>query len=327
MLWVIGRQAFRAVLMKKKQEGIIKLFKSVPLFKELSLPIVQRLCSTTITLSFNDGDVILSSEQTKSSDSHPWCLAMILSGSIKLNSIEGEASNGSKSPRKQTRTEGMFIAECEIGGSFSSAIAEGRTKLSCVPEDAFLSLLGNNALIELKRLVREKNKGKTGKRKPSIFSTPELTAIAQLTDTRDLTLEGNVVLLGNFATVGTYKRSGGVTSSCKFIGKANAVSSKVDGRLLLERQILAALGGNFACIPRVVSSFMDKKCIYLVYEDTFMCDLSIAMANSAIDDDAKLYYTACLFSAVSAFHESGVYLRYVNPASIYITNKGIPKVR
>ena len=336
-LWVIGRLAFRAVLMKKKTEGLIKLFKAVPLFKDLSLPTVQRISASAVTVTFNDGEQIVSANAAD--DKRPtWCLCVILSGGIKLSLREQDsttssggggdgAAAGSKSPRRQVRTEGMFFAQVEVGMTFDSAVADGRTKLSCLPTAAFTALLGDSALDEVRRMVQEKTKGKTGKRKPSMFSTPELLALPPIADpSTTLSLQDHVVALGNFATVGLYKR-GNVPCSAKVICKKNACAAKVDARLLLERQILAALAGNVACVPKVASAHVDKARAWLVYEDVFQCDLQVAMANGAVPDEEKVYYAACLYSAVSALHEAGIILRFLNPGVVYITSKGIPKVR
>ena len=323
-LWAIGRLAFRAVLMKKKQEGLIKLFKGIPLFKELALPILQRLSSTATVATFNDGEPIVIPGQKPT-----WCLGLILSGGIKLTALSnGDTEDGSgKSPRKQTRTEGMYLAGVEVGITFASAVADGRTKLSCLPTAAFSALLGEGALGEIKRMVKEKTKGKTGKRKPSIFSTPELLALHPLVDHASLALQDSVVTLGTFSTICIYKR-GNVPAGVKVICKKRACEAKMDGRLLLERQILAALGKDCptACLPRITASFSDATSCWLVYEDAFHCDLGLAMANGAVRDEDKQYWAACLYSAVAALHDAGVFLRFLNPSAVYVTSKGIPKV-
>jgi hypothetical protein len=79
-----------------------------------------------------------------------------------------------------------------------------------------------------------------------------MLALPALPDPSILTLEDHVIALGSFATVGLYKR-GNVPVGAKVISKHKAVEAKVDARLLLERQILAALAGNVACIPKITA--------------------------------------------------------------------------
>ena len=361
-LWVIGRLAFRAVLMKRKPEGLLKLFKAVPLFRELPLPRVQRLASSATTLSFNDGEVILagrdgSASAGSSGDASFWCLCIFLSGGVILtpHPAAADGDNGSdqdgpkKSPRRQVRTEGMLLAEVEVGMSFSSAVAEGRTKLSCIPTQAFTDQLGSGSLFELRKMVREKSKGKTGKRRPSKFSTAELLALPVLA-AAPVPEGGPIAALGSFATVGLFSSPSPSPSgdgsgngnnnlppslasgsfSAKLISKRAAVEAKMDARMLLERQILAAMSNSYAgsghCLPRLAATFADSGCVYLVYADVFRCDLQVALGNGAISDEGKTHCAACIFSAVAALHNEGIFLRFINPESIYLTNRGVPKV-
>ena len=103
----------------------------------------------------------------------------------------------------------------------------------------------------------------------------------------DYTLEAPVILLGDFAYIGTVKGRGGHRSSCKFIAKKRACASSkaADARLLLERNILTALGGSHPCIPKIACTYQDAKVIMLIYADTFQCDLALAISNGAIGTD------------------------------------------
>jgi serine/threonine protein kinase len=45
-----------------------------------------------------------------------------------------------------------------------------------------------------------------------------------------------------------------------------------------------------------------------------------------VEEENKTYYSACLFSAVFALHDIGIMHRFINPGSIYINTKRIPKL-
>jgi hypothetical protein len=62
-LWVIGRAAFRAVVMKGSTEGMLKIFSSVSALGGLSKPQLQRLCGMTVTETFKKGDPIIPNEE------------------------------------------------------------------------------------------------------------------------------------------------------------------------------------------------------------------------------------------------------------------------
>ena len=57
-LWVLGRQAFRSVLIKRKQEALLGTIRSIPILSSFSFSQVQRLCEQTIEIDFNNGDII-----------------------------------------------------------------------------------------------------------------------------------------------------------------------------------------------------------------------------------------------------------------------------
>ena len=38
------------------------------------------------------------------------------------------------------------------------------------------------------------------------------------------------------------------------------------------------------------------------------------------------YYAACIYSALSSLHENAVISRFVNSNSVYITDRGVPKL-
>ena len=93
-----------------------------------------------------------------------------------------------------------------------------------------------------------------------------------------------------------------------------------------ERQFLAALDGLSHCLPKVAASFQNSTIAMLVYSDSYQCDLALALSNGAVTDEAKPYYAACIFSAVSTLHENGLIHRFINSGTIFITTTGVPKV-
>jgi serine/threonine protein kinase len=81
-----------------------------------------------------------------------------------------------------------------------------------------------------------------------------------------------------------------------------------------------------SCLPRVVSVFQDARVVILEYADAFRCDLSLAIQNVQISIEAKVYFIACIYSAIATLHENAVMHRFINSSSIYLTELGVPKV-
>ena len=326
-LWCLGRAAFRAVLMKKNKEGLLNLYKSVPLFSELPIPRLQRLCEKCSIIEYKDEEVVASAVLV---DEEPldWTIGVIVSGTISIQNVSSESG---KSPRKSSRDEGSYIAAGEIGLTINSAVSEGRSKVAYVSHKTFKELAGYDMLTELEQSIgMPKHRGKPLKRKNSFLSDPaNINGTKSTFKIADFNLESATIQVGDYAYIGTFnnlKNENAGTHSSKMIFKKKSADARMDGRLLLERQVLTALQGKCFCVPKIESTVSDDNVILLNYGDVFMCDLALAIQQEAIKEEDKVYYSACLFSAIFALHEIGIMHRFINTGSVYITTSGVPKL-
>jgi serine/threonine protein kinase len=118
----------------------------------------------------------------------------------------------------------------------------------------------------------------------------------------------------------------------KVIAKDKASKARMAGRLLQERNIVAAFANTDShatansCIAHAVSTFTNSKICFLVYDDTFVCDLAAAISSSAIPTDMKAFFVSCMYNAISFVHDNGLMHRLINAASFLITANGNAKV-
>lgn len=112
----------------------------------------------------------------------------------------------------------------------------------------------------------------------------------------------------------------------KVIAKKRATLSNMDSRMLQEKQFLQALKGECFCIPIVSAIIPDSKTITMIYTDYYTCDLSSAISSGILTDKSRIWYLACIYSAIKALHSCGLMHRFINPGSIFITDRGIAKV-
>eukprot|EP00605_Chrysophyceae_sp_TOSAG23-4_P001049 GSChrysophyteH1.ASY1.ANO1.1154.1 assembled CDS len=294
-LWCLGRHAFRAVLMKKNPQGLLSLYKCVPVLKNVTIPKLHRLCERCEVEEYSNGD-------------------NVRNGAFSLTAIDNGGTH--KSPRKHTREEGSFICSAEIGLTISKITSEGRSKIAFISKDNFRDLIGAQLLQELEQSISvPKHRGKPMKRKKSFTTDSDVLEVPKYTATRDtILMDTATMLLGDYALI------------AKLIFKKLAIDARMDSRMLLERNVLAALDGKCPSIPKLTSIFKDEKVIMLNFNDLYVCDLALAISQNAIDDDHKTYYSACIASAIFALHELGVMHRFINPGSIYINSKGLPKL-
>jgi CRP-like cAMP-binding protein len=234
-LWCIGRAAFRAVIMLGKQDGdgLLEVYRSIPVFKDLSRPTLQRLCTAAVERSYEKGEVVHNEETAPASQ---WVFCIVTTGVLRLIA-KGEGK------KRQLRAELSYFSTFEIGAKFSEARADSKMKLSCLSAEVCLSVLGAAGLAQLKETVEKaKSKGKRLEIPKSLFDVPENFQLSKQADVARFTLEHPTALLGKFGYVAQYKDSTtGKLCSVKVVAKAKSAQLRMDGRMLQERNFLAAM--------------------------------------------------------------------------------------
>jgi serine/threonine protein kinase len=257
---------------------------------------------------------------------HNWTIAIIISGSVSVQSIAA----GDTQPETHTRESGYWLASSEIGFTVDNMTAVGKTKVAFVNNDVFLDILGEAKGPELVHMASSgQNRGKPNKRKLSLLSDDKQTSLARSSmQYEDFQLEHGVIMIDNYAFIGTFnsKLSFTTTFGCKIIAKKLAQDARMDTKFLLEKQVMTALKGQCASIPQLEEYAQSDKVMMLKYKDVFMCDLSLAISQNVINDDDKTYYSACIYSAVTHLHKVGIMHRFINPSSIYVNSEGLPKL-
>ena len=177
-LWTLGRLAFRAVLMKRRniKQGLLKLLKSVPVLSALSFVQLERLCNSTVEQTFEAKAVV-----AEAGCKVDWVLCVVRSGMLKV--IERELTQ----TIFEYRGEGKFFSRCElapegvIAGSpltmppdpvssynsgmalvgsrrfisssplrqYSTVLSQGVSTVVFVPLSAFLDFVGSKGILAL----------------------------------------------------------------------------------------------------------------------------------------------------------------------------------
>ena len=314
-------QSFRSILMRQVRggAGLLELFKAIPLFEAVSFPQVQRLCQSLEEKIYSNGDVVYSPD-------HPtpkWVLCLVVSGSVVI-------TPKNTNEEKQYREGNTYILLEEIKTMKAKVTATSTTRLACLPKSAYDDILGTHGEAAMKTEVRRKSsvRGKALERRLSTTNDPTKFNKLKVMITRDhLILDSTTMLCGDYGYIGAFKNKLTKTPcSLKVIAKKKANHAKADHRLLQERQILTALNGLSNCLPRVVSTYQDDRLVMLEYGDLYHCDLALAIANTTLNTDVKIYYCACIYSALTTLHENAVLHRLINSSAVYISDRGIPMV-
>ena len=316
-LWIIGRHAFRAVLMKKKSEGLMKFFRDCPLLKDLAPTQLSRLCELSAEETFQK-DVSLA----RTEEMH-WIICIILEGSVSL------IPSASAVP-PQIRGVNTFVVKFELNENFIDCVTSSKVRCACIPEAAFIDVAGQKGLTTVKQMIG------TGVKSAKKMSLIRQQSIFSLNDKASTTgnqrdfyqLQGSPILaLGEFGYVGTFKHGpAGTTSSIKVIAKKSAEVARVDKGLGEERKFLSALKKSSALLPQLEGTFQSDTIVMFIYREVFVCDIANAISNGAINASMVPYYAACVYSAITTLHANGLMHRFVSPGSIYLTNTGVPKL-
>mmetsp|Transcript_841 Transcript_841/g.1435 ORF Transcript_841/g.1435 Transcript_841/m.1435 type:complete len:1104 (+) Transcript_841:45-3356(+) len=336
-LWTIGRAAFRAIVMKGSKhsgEGMLEIYQSIPVFKDMQVPLLHRLCQHSTDITFEKGDSVVT-EANK--DNLDWCFAVITKGVLRLLPKDGEGGQ----TKRQLRAELQYFSSHEIGSKFAEAKADSKLTLSCVPRRLYADTLGTAGDEAVKEnSLRAKMKGKRIQARRSMFQNPENLILQPLVESGEqqrYQLEIPLILLGDFGYIGSFQdtKNANKLVTLKVLGKARCAQLRMDTRMLEERNFLAAFaadaptalkGAVEAWVPTVFGSFQNDKLAYLLYNDTFVCDLGLALSSGTIGAQDVVFMMACIYSGLRAIHELGVMHRFLNPNSIYINALGVPKI-
>jgi hypothetical protein len=323
-LWCIGRSAFRAVMMKGKSEGLLDVYQTIPVINELSLPEIHRLCLASRDISYNKGDLIV---DERNSAEASWALCIVITGVVSLT-----PKDEAEKKKKQLRAELSFIAIAEFGSKFKSAVAENAVKLSCIPKTIYHEILGEERSYSLKETVlKKKSKGKRLQAIKSAFALPENLVTRKVRNLDQYVFDTPISLIGDIGFSGNFmdNETNGLYTVRSY-SKSKTLKLKMDPKVIQERNCLVVISNISARkigLPTVIATFQDDKWVNIVFKDHFVCDLSLAIQDKAIQDDWKAYYCACIFSAICKVHSLGLIHRLVNSNSIFITKGGTVKVK
>jgi hypothetical protein len=181
-LWVLGRKAYRAVLVKRKQDDLLLTMQSIPALNDLSFIQLQRLCETSVEKNFNDGETILydSSEGQVANVQGPGAIrtptGRVISTKFEVSPKKSTAGLtidttmyekameksfneneawivciilsgrieliGKDGNKNRYRGTRSYVASVELGKYYSSMKAEGRVKLAYATLPQYLDIAG-----------------------------------------------------------------------------------------------------------------------------------------------------------------------------------------
>ena len=92
----------------------------------------------------------------------------------------------------------------------------------------------------------------------------------------------------------------------KVLVKSQCILTKMEERLLKERNILAAITNKLQlnainksqsyCLVSILGSYVDTKWVYITYRDHFICDISLVFSAHILTLEMKLHFMALMYT-------------------------------
>lgn len=321
-LWCIGRAAFRAVMMKGKSEGLLDVYRTIPVLNELPITDVHRLCLMSKEMTFEKGELIVSEDTISTTN---WMLCIVITGVVRLVPKDD-------SKKRQLRAELSFVSMEEIGSRFKEALADGKVKLSCIPKSCYTEILGVYGESSMKDAVlKKKSKGKRLQSEKSTLDLEDNKVLPNLGyDVASFKLDHPISLVGDFGFMANYHDTASNTIvSMRVYSIKKVLEVNMESKVMYERNRLAILSNTVNVkvgIPSVATTLKAEDKLYILFSERFDCDLSVAIHSQTIPDVAKPYYAACILNAIDKIHHVGLMHRFINSSSVFITRNGLAKV-
>lgn len=320
-LWCIGRAAYRAICMKKKQDNYLDIIKGIPGFNDVSFTSIQRLCSLTFIEEYKENSVILEITNSESLKLIKWSILVVVDGYITA-----------KHNKKNKKIDiNRYITFHDLNSKYTELMVEKHAKILYISKESLISVLGNDITNEIIDFLIENNtKNKINEPDHLFLNSERLKLPKSDLSSSKFNLNNSILLLGDYGYIGNFnniKTNKTISMKILYKDKVHNYLRSFDKSQLFERQILACLNKlDLFTVPKIISTFQDDELLYLQYNDIFVCDLALAISNKAITNQSKPYYSACIWSAITSIHNEGLLHRFINPGAIYITNMGVPKL-
>jgi serine/threonine protein kinase len=129
-----------------------------------------------------------------------------------------------------------------------------------------------------------------------------------------------------FLGVYVHKRAGSLAFqmyTVKVVSKQKAIDQQIDDQVVQDRDLLALLTRPSTFVPVILASFTNAKCVFSVYKGTVVCQLSEILSTvEGFNEEASLFYAACVIMALEFLHDEGVMHRRVTPECVWVTSQG-----
>lgn len=215
MLVFISPQAFRAVLMKKKKNGLLALLDCAPQLKYLTCTQLQQLCLTSYETTLSAGSAVVMDGENLLSQS--WTMLLVLGGCLSKSSRDSESKGDERcSPKTVKSVTHTGEGACVFFYQCLELTAQVDSKIVVFPETSFLDIVGQwpQYGVRIKRL-------------PFIWNEPAVP-VTKNTVKSEYTLEAGVVVLGDFGFVGRFVSLKTRSKCCyKVIGKKLITDAKL----------------------------------------------------------------------------------------------------
>uniref|UniRef100_A0A7S1UKI4 cGMP-dependent protein kinase n=1 Tax=Phaeomonas parva TaxID=124430 RepID=A0A7S1UKI4_9STRA len=360
MLWGLSREAFRYILMRTvPRRGLIKVLRSVDIFKPLIYVQLQRMCDLLTEETYEDGQYIVRQGETGKE------FYIVETGAVSCRVAQ---DGGEEREVLRVSPNGYFGERALMYDEprAASVVAAGKTTVLVMARRAFMEVKGDLRLILEEDQQRRENQnglatgddvasadgGNEGNNDFEVNEnwTPRRVASSQEAYSAQLERQDTVIqernsgcsnVNGTILDMAELEEIHGIWSdhnvalavgNCHRLKRNVSIKAAVKGdahalqMLVNERQLLRDMMLYSARIPMVASAFHDDIGAYLVFKDEVVCTLSQLIALEPLSESRAKFFTANILLALDVLQKEGVVLRNLSAEHVAILDNGYPQL-
>mmetsp|Transcript_10771 Transcript_10771/g.14668 ORF Transcript_10771/g.14668 Transcript_10771/m.14668 type:complete len:1045 (+) Transcript_10771:197-3331(+) len=312
-LWKLDRRAFRSILHKQDNKGMIKVLRSVEVLQSLNIGQLQRLADTLAEEVFEDGHHIIQQGDVGNE-------FFIINKGHVVCTVRKNPANTAEAAKEVLRLgPNQYFGERALLGNAKRAanvIAKGRVRCLSISRDVFEEVLGPlQTIINSDRKWRERSvqHKEQAARKPmanlhnlsrghlDVTDVLYKTEICQVSRVQHKQSKENLLL--------------------KTWGLKKVEEAKRQTQVMKEHNIQLGLSPAPPIIPNVVKTFKDDVSVSLLMHSTIVCSFD-AVLQEPLSEGAASFYAASLVLALEHLHNENVVYRSWNPEAILVDDDG-----